>query len=279
VEGLSMRTRLPALLALLVIATPARARAQEAVSATPVEVKVERVKPMRDKHPTLRFLRENRDFIRARFDRLREKPLERTGETAAIDPRYLAYSEMLAALDAGRDSMQASEEQRARRLLFESVGQLAELETQLDQMERALDTQRGRLAVLERDFAGDQRTEMLVVLSGFPENASLASVSLELEDGGVLTLPLSEPQRESLRQGGMVEIFHGFVEPRAQVVRLGVAGATWPAGDSGYLSLEPARDRLNLLRLDLSTLSPERGAPGIRASTWVHSAPSLSIDG
>jgi len=265
--------------ALLAAGASAPAFGQDPAPAAPVEVRVERVKPMRDKHPTLRFLRENRDFIRARFDRLREKPLERSGESVAIDPRFLGYAQMLAALDADRDSLRASEEGRARRQLFESVGQLAELEAQLDQMESALDAQRGRLAVLERDFAGDQRTELLVVLAGFPETATVASVSLELEDGGVLTLPLSPPQVESLRQGGLVEIFHGFVEPREQVVRLGIAGATWPAGDSGYLSLAPARDRLNLLRLDLSTLSPERGAPGIRASTWVHTAPSLPIDG
>lgn len=272
---------------LLALAAPTVARSAEAParpeaaagSATPVEVRVERVKPMRDKHPTLRFLRENRDFIRARFDRLREKPLERKGETTAIDPRFLAYAQMLAALDAGRDSLLASEEARSRRLLFESVGQLAELEAQLDQMELQLDVQRGRLAVLERDFTGDQKTELMVVLTGLPEAALVSAVTLELEDGGVLSLPLSDPQRESLRQGGMVEIFHGFVEPRAQVVRVGVAGASWPSGDSGYMKLEPARDRLNLLRLDLSTLSPEPGAPGIGASTWVHTTSSLSIDG
>ena len=153
------------------------------------------------------------------------------------------------------------------------------MESQLDQLERQLDLQRGRLAVLERDFTGDQKTEMLVVLTGYAEAAPVTAVSLELEDGGVLSLPLSDLQRESLRQGGMVEVFHGFVEPRAQVIRIGVAGATWASGDSGYMNLEPARDRLNLLRLDLSTLSPERGVPGIGASTWVHTASSLSIDG
>lgn len=268
------------LAALLLAVLPAAAAADDAAtSETPAEVKVERVKPMRDKYPTLRFLRENRDFIRARFDRLREKPIEKSGAAEAVDARFLAYARMLAQLQSGRDSLALAEDTRSRRALFESVTQLGELESQLDRMEHELELQRGRLAVLDRDFTGDQKTELLVVLTGFPAGVPLSAVAIELEDGGVLNLPLSDSQRESLAHGGMVEVFHGFVEPRSQVVRVGVAGERWPSGDSGYLQLEPARDRLNLLRLDLTGLSLEQGAPGIRASTWVHSGPTLSIDG
>jgi len=268
-----------AVLALLVTAAGPVLAADPPELPAQAEIKVERVKPMRDKHPTLVFLRENRDFIRSRFDRLGEKPIAQKGEATAIDPRFLAYAGMLASLDAERDSLARSEESRARRDLFESVGQLTELENQLDQLEGALDHQRGRLATLERDFMGDQRTELLVVVSGYSASAPLSGLSLELEDGGVLNLELTEFQRESLRQGAMVEVFHGFVEPRAQTLRLGLAGAAWPAGDSGWLELDPVRDRLNLLRLDLSQLSPATGVPGVRAGTWVHASSALSIDG
>lgn len=273
-----MRARVLSALALLALAAPVRAAETPSLPAE-AEVRVERAKPMRDKHPTLVFLRENRDFIRARFDRLREKPLERNGEAAAIDPRFVTYGQMLAALDSDRDSLARSEEARARRTLFESVGQLTELEAQLDGLESALDRQRGRLATLERDFAGDQRTELLVVVSGFSESAPLAGLTLELEDGGVLKLDLTDLQREALRQGGMVEVFHGFVEPRAQTLRLGISGPTWPSGDSGWLELDPVRDRLNLLRLDLTQMSPATGVPGVKAGTWVHTSAALSIDG
>jgi hypothetical protein len=282
-----VRALLPFALALMV-ATGAPAHADDAAPSVPLdpalppppaEVRLERAKPMREKYPTLRFLRENRDFIRGRYDRLRERPVERAGDATAIDPRFLTYRELLAGLDRGADSLARAEDERGRHDLFASVTELGSLETELDQMEETLDAQRGRLAVLEKDFTAHPATEMLVVLSGLPPGTDLASVTLELEDGGAVTLPLGDAERAALRAGGMVEVLHVFVEPRAQSVRVAVAGAAWPAGDSGWLPLEPARDRLNVVRLDLSGLGPATGITGIRAATWVHDAPSLSIDG
>ena len=282
-----MRAALPGFLLLLLAASPvcaddaapSTATADPALPAVPAEVRLERAKPMREKYPTLRFLHENRDFIRGRYDRLREKPVERRGEAAAIDPRFLTYRELLATLDRGADSLARAEDERGRHTLFASVTELGSLETELDQIERALDAQRGRLAVLEKDFTAHPATEMLVVLSGLPAGTDLASVTLELEDGGAVTLPLGAAEQEALRAGGMVEVLHAFVEPRAQNVRVAVGGTAWPAGDSGWLPIEPARDRLNLVRLDLSGLGPATGITGIHAATWVHDATSLSIDG
>jgi hypothetical protein len=70
----------------------------------------------------------------------------------------------------------------------------------------------------------------------------------------------------------VVQIFHGFVEPREQVVEVAITGNRWPAGDAGYVTLDPARDRLTLLRLDLSTLRSDQGVPSIQANTWLHDA-------
>lgn len=280
-----MRTALSFGLLLVLAASPVRAdepaapATDPALPAMPAEVRLERAKPMRDKYPTLRFLHENRDFIRGRYDRLREQPVAKKGEATAIDPRFLTYRELLATLDRGADSLARAEDERARHTLFASVTELSSLESELDQIERTLDAQRGRLAVLEKDFTAHPATEMLVVLSGLPSGTDLASVTLELEDGGAVTLPLGPAEQEALRAGGMVEVFHAFVEPRAQNVRVAVGGAAWPAGDSGWLPIEPARDRLNLVRLDLSGLGPATGITGIHAATWVHDGASLSIDG
>ena len=285
-----MRTLLPLVLLVSLLAPPARAADAPATTspatpppavapAPPAEVRLERVKPVHEKYATLRFLRENRDFIRGRYDHLREQPVDRKGEAAAIDPRFLAYRELLASLDRSRDSLTGREDERARHALFASVTELGSLETELDGMERALGDQRGRLATLERDFTGNPTTEVLVVLSGLPADLDLASVTLELEDGGALTLPLGAAEREALRGGGLVEILHAYVEPRAQMVRVGVAGSAWPSGDSGWLPLDPARDRLNVIRLDLDGLGRTTGITGIHAATWVHDAASLSIDG
>lgn len=265
--------------ALWLVLAPAGARADGPAPvpgaeppAAAVEVRVERVRPMKEKRPTLRFLRENRDFIRGRFDRLRETPVAGSGEAAAMDPRFLAYRELLAAALAAGDSVAAADDARARRDLFESITRLGELEQQLDLMDRLLAEQRGRLAVLQADFTGDQGTELAVVVSGEPGAGAPAEIAIALEDGTVVSVPLGPEHHEALRRGGVVRVLHALVEPRAQVVDVTLRGAEWPGGDTGYVALEPARDRLTLLHLDLSTLDPRAGAPSLRASAWLHDA-------
>lgn len=249
------------------------ARAQQVT-----EVKVERVKPKQEDHPTLQFLKENRDFIRARFDLLREKTRARRGEAADIDPRFLAYQRMLAEIQAARESVVVANSQQQRLELFASVTQLGALESRLDVLERLLAEQRTRLGVLQTDFTGDQRTTLLVVVTGNPPDAGLTGMGITLDDRAPLSVALSPEQRATLERGGTVEVFHGFVEPREQVIQVSVAGERWPAGETGYATLDPARDHLTLLRLDLSGLDAGRGAPSIQASTWLHSAGTPSGD-
>ncbi len=246
-------------------APPARAQATEAIT-------VERVRPTKEKIPTLRFLKENRDFIRARYDLLRQKPDGTLGDAGEIDPRFLAYQEMLRDLLAARDSVSAADDSLARRQLLASISDLGRLEEQLDLMDRLLAGQRTRLGILQEDFTGRQQTALVVVLSGYPAEAEIGQVSITLEDGDTLTVPLSDEHRASLRKGGVVQIFHGFVEPREQVVEVAITGERWPAGDAGYVTIDPARDRMTLLRLDLSSVQPERGAASIQANTWIHDA-------
>lgn len=278
--------RVARLAPIVLLALACTAQARSATPAPPIpenpgatEVKVERIKPKKEKLATLRFLKENRDFIRARYDQLKETPIAQRAGAEDLDPRFLAYRAMLAQINSAKDSVATIADLHGREELLRSVTQLGDLESQLDLMERLLATQRTRLGVLQADFAGEQRTSLMVVLQGDPAVAALSEVSIQLEDGARLTLPLTPDQHESLRHGGLVEIFHGFVEPREQVVVVTLTGGAWPSGETGYVTLQPTRDRLMLLRLDLTDLRPERGAPSIRAHTWLHDAGTPSREG
>jgi hypothetical protein len=242
-------------------------------------VKVERVRPEREKAPTLRFLRENLDFIRAQFDRLREKPVDQKALAADIDPRLLNYARLLAEALASRDTVGAAEDARSRQHLLESIAQLGSLEDQLDLMERHLEKQRVRLAYLEDDFTGQQQTALMLVLSGYPKDLAVDEVTVTLDDGAPLHVALSAEQCQSLRRGGVVELFHGFAEPRDQVVEIQLGASGQAAGDPGYVTLSPMRDRLTFLRFDLSNVQPAQGGASVRASTWLHEAGAHSVQG
>jgi hypothetical protein len=257
---------LPLVLACLA-ASPLPGRAEP-----PRSVRVERARPEKDERPTLRFLKENRDFLRARFDLLRQKPGDLLGQGGEIDPRFLAYQQMLRDLMAARDSVAAADDSLARCQLLASINELGRLENQLDLMDRVLADQRTRLGILQEDFAGRQQTALMVVVSGWSAEAPLTGVRLVLEGGDTLRVAFTPEQCLSLQKGGVVQIFHGFVEPREQVVEVAITGNRWPAGDAGYVTLDPARDRLTLLRLDLSTLRSDQGVPSIQANTWLHDA-------
>jgi hypothetical protein len=227
-------------------------------------VQVTRVRPQRPKLPTLRFLTANRDYLRGEMDRLHARVVRVAGDGGALDPRFLAYGRMVAEAGAAGDSAAAADSARAGRTLYASVTELGELESELDQMDRALASQRDRLGALQRDFAGDQRTELAVVLSGWPQGLEPSRVTLLLEDGTQDSVSLDDAQRAALRSGGAVQVMHRMLEPRTQVLGVALAGATAP----GWLELDPQRDRLNLLRLDLSALGGDDPARLV-ATTWV----------
>ena len=242
-------------------------------------VKVERVRPAQEKLPTLQFLRANRDFIRARYDRLVETPLEIRGGSDEIDPRFLNYQDLLNQVRASDDTARTAEDERSRRHLIESIAQLGSLESELDRVERQLAAQRVRLAILEDDFTQRQLTTLMVVVKGFPAASPVTEIEFTIDDGARVRVPLSSEQQESLRHGGLLEIFHGAVEPRAQGIAVTLHGAAWSSGSSGYMTIDPLRDRLTFLRLDLSAVQPAQGGASIQASTWLHEAPAPSVDG
>jgi len=287
-----MRPALCSVLLAMILAASAPARAgagttgapatSEAVPATVAtnaldpgaavtEITVDRVRPVREKHPTLRFLRENRDFLRARLDLMRATRSEHPGTPDALDPRWLSWQAVLAGAGAGSDSVGAASDRAARRTLLEHIGQLSDLEAELDRMDHVLDAQAGRLGVLDADFAGHQQTALVILLQGHPAGGAPAALTIAFEDSTMLHVTLTEEQRAALLGGGIAELWHGFVEPREQVVALSVEGGGAP--ENGWLTLTPQRDRLTFLRLDVGGL----GAGGLTAGSWVLAAnPALS---
>ena len=253
-------------------ASPAESAAlRELVGAEPStarEVRVEAVKPERAKHATLEFLKENRAFIRARYDRLRETPIASRAPDGEVDSRFTAYRELLANALIARDSVRAADEAGNRRALFDRAEQLVDLETELDQLERVLGDQRGRLAVLQRDFTGAQKTELVIVLSGWPGRVAPEHLTLQLENRVTITVPLDATQRDILVRGGLVQVVHERVEPRSQIVEVALAGGPWPQAKRGFITLDPEHNRLNFLRLDLSAARPDQSTGGVLARTW-----------
>lgn len=251
------------------LVSPAARASDDPAPEGAAEVRVERVRPAKDKLSTLRFLKENKAFIRARYDLLRQRQLEHRGDASAIDPRFLDYQRMLSGVLAAGDSVSAAGDLRERQQLLASINDLGQIESRLDQMERLLAEQRGRLGILQEDFTGHQKTALLMVLRGHSAAGTPERIQVRLDDGDTVSVALAPEQRQSLEQGGVVQIFHGFVEPREQVFEVALAGGGFVSNEPGFLTLEPQRDRLTFLELDLSSLAAGQGPGGIRARAWL----------
>jgi hypothetical protein len=181
---------------------------------------------------------------------------------------------MLAEIAAAKDSVAVAAESRERKVLFERVTELAEFERELDQMEGILAAQAKRLGVLHADFAGRQRTELAVLLTGGADAGRVDSVVVRLEDGTRVVTGLDDAQRRSLQVGGLYEVFRGRVEPREQVVELRFVGEGWDQAAPGFVRLTPARDQLTFVQLDLTRAAPARGMSSVSAGTWRLDAPA-----
>lgn len=244
--------------------------ATEASAQKFIEVKVESVKPQKSKHSTLRFLKENRDFIRERLDLLRQSSRELGQNASSINPRFLAYQEMLQAIMSAQDSVSSAADAQRRMALLESINELGSLEDRLDLMDELLANQRDRLAILQTNFTNDQSTALMVLLSGYPRGMDLTEIALRIEDGTTVFIPISEEQQVSLSQGGIAQIYHGFIEPRQQIIEVLCKGSAWPEGNSGFVKVDPKHDRLTLLKFDLTHLNQTGVGSSMRASTWLH---------
>jgi hypothetical protein len=236
-------------------------------------VKVERVRPKRGKIETLRFLKANRDFFRARLDELRASPEEERGRTEVIDERFVMLRALLDGASAAQDSFGVEEALLDAQDLMRRVTELAALEAQLDRLETLLAEQRGRLDRIESDFVGRQETALLIVVRGYPRDGEIEEVVVQDEDGRTARSALTPDERVALKTGGVVQVSHELVEPRDQVWSLAFGGGHWSLADTAFFALQPERDRINFLEIDLSTLAGGEALTQLDVSTWFDPAP------
>ena len=251
------------------VASPAApAPASQAASLAPAEVEVDRVEPPSGKPKTLRFLSENRAFLRAQLDQLRQLAKRGQGASAdPLDPRYLKYREMLAEVRASADSQAAADDRLARRAILESVAELLELEAQVDSAEAILARQGERLAWIDSDFATRHETALIVLVRGVPPCGAPEAIVIREANGDDVRVALSPEAREALASGGIAQALHAFVEPREHAYEVSLEGGACAETPSSTVTIDPERDRLNFLEIDLSATGPD--AATLRAVAWV----------
>ena len=165
--------------------------------------------------------------IRAELDRLRQLvKVTRDGSAELLDERLLRLREMAAAVAAARDTVGDAEAVSAARERLESVAEIANLEAQLDLMDSLLAAQKQRLAWLEADYLGQQRTALVVVVGGFVGREAPAAVVLA-EGDEIRRVDFTPEQRMALAQGGVAQVHHAFVEPRTHEFSLAFEGGDW----------------------------------------------------
>ena len=231
-------------------------------------IEVKRAETKDTKHPSLQFLKDNRVFLRARLDLLSVSiKRTRSDEAEIIDERYLMLEAMSRAIAAARDTVSAEHSGITERELLGSVTELADLEAELDLMNKLLAEQRGRLLMLEQDFLGHQQTSLVIIVKGLRGKNVPESIAIT-EDNDIVRVPLTPEQRASLAQGGIAQIYHEFVEPREHVFGISFTGKGWVDEAPVAVVLEAQRDRLTFLELDLSQLDRGREASGLLTSVW-----------
>jgi hypothetical protein len=230
-------------------------------------IEVKRSDTKDPKHASLQFLRDNRAFLRAQLDRLRQTRHSTSDDAMILDERMLRLQEMSEALAAARDTVRLRDDAMAQRAILKRVTELGSLVDELTQMERTLTEQRGRLLTLEGDFLGHQETALVILIRGLGGSSAPDAIVLS-EDDDVTRVELTPEQRASLEQGGIAQVYHEFVEPREHTIDVTLAGSAWHEAAPVAVVLETSRDRLTFLELDASHL--ERGAPtsGLATRVW-----------
>lgn len=252
---------------LLLIALPARAEDAAAQAPDAREtIEVKRAKHDKLKHESLRFLRDNRAFVREQLDLLRmQVGYEKDGKADALDPRLLRMGEMNAEITAARDTIAVELLQTTSRQMLLSVEELAALEAQLNLFDTLLVQQQTRLLQLEGDFLGKQRTALVVVVRGVPASGAPAALLLQ-DDDTTIRIPLAAAEITALEQGAAAQIFHEFVEPRVHRMALRVEGMD--AVEPAWFELETPRDQMTFLELDLAKFDPADPASMPATQVW-----------
>jgi len=229
---------------------------------------VERANPQEKVHTSLRFLHDNRVFIRSELDRLQVLTIFNSqGEAAILDDRLLRLQELADAIAAARDTVDVEASATARRGLLASVTELGDLEKQLGLMEALVVDHRQRLQILEADFLGQQETALVILVRGLPDHNRPAGMTI-VEENERHTVPLTSGQQNSLAQGGVAQVFHRYVEPRDHVYTVAFDGEAWRDMAPIEISVSALRDRITFLELDLTNLAPDSPGSGLQAKVW-----------
>jgi len=230
-------------------------------------LEVKRADHKKRKHESLRWLRDNRAFLRAQFDQLRlEIGYERDGEAQIIDDQLLLLQQLSSEIASASDLIHDETERALQQDLLMSIDELAELEAQLDLYEHLLIDEQLRLLALENDFLGRQGTALVVVVRGVPREGAPTALLLQEEDT-TLRIELSPDQGQALQDGALAQIYHEFVEPREHRLELRLEGAGWENAAPTFIDVETPRDQLTFLELDLAALDP--GDPEARPGSQV----------
>lgn len=250
----------------------ARVARAEGAPATPAgetrRVEVKRRKTDDPDRPSLVFLKENRVFLRAELDRLRQLvKVTRKGQGELLDPRLLRLRELAAEAAAAADTLGAAEAALSSRRRLESVAEIAGLEARLAGLEGQLAAQAGRLASVEADYLGEQRTSLVVVVGGFAGRPAPAAVLLA-EGERSWRVEFTPQERLALEQGGVAQVHHAHVEPRAHEFSLAFEGDGWQETPPAVVSVETPRDRLTFLEIDLGGVAGGAGAGEPVAVVW-----------
>jgi hypothetical protein len=263
------KTVLGALIAVLLAMSPTASIAEDTNTGDVIETtEVNHAKANKTKHATLRFLKDNRVFLRARLDMLQlQTKRELSRDASLLDARMLRLQELADAIAAARDSVSTESDIAARRDFLDSVTELGDIEAQLSLMETILADQQYRLLMLEEDFLGHQETAMVILLKGLSTRDVPSTVALT-EGNNTIKVELTPEQRMSLQQGGIAMIYHEYVEPREHLLEVRFAGEGWAESIPVPVSVETARDQLTFLELDLSELARGQKAHGLLTAVW-----------
>lgn len=237
---------------------PSGAFAGEPDASTEPRVDIDREKPDDERPRTLRFLRENQGFLRAQLDQLRTKITWTHGDARALSDHQRWLQGLGRDRMAAVDSLDVEQQRLARRTLLERIEQLGAIEEQLDRIETLLLAQDTRLDGIESDYVRRQETAVALLATGLPL-ADAQAIRVDTVDGGAHRVALDEATRAALRSGAVAELLHDFFEPRSTTLILSVEADDGSIREVGRVRVDPARDRLTFVQVDLTTQPNESG--------------------
>lgn len=189
----------------------------------------------------LPFFRAHRDWLLRAFESLERAPLppDATARAWSFDPfADESAAQRLAAVRASLDTATTLGDLEVFRVALDSL---------LDDAARA----GARLDSLDWTFAAHLRTALEVTLAA-PADLDVERVEAWLDGLPVARHELGPEERAALAAGGIFEVVHRVVEPRAQAleVRAWTRGRAEPS--STMLVVDPTPDRLAIVQLHLT---------------------------